>query len=122
MRKVLVLTSAGPVDAQIWDLDDTITLGPVSPSDSNQQIRQTVAEVDASAGQAATSDGPVVRMFRNFLVNHIVHQTGADASDVRQAVAQVEATSGHPLLDWLKNGGFATLVKLVLEILAIVPK
>lgn len=42
---------------------------------------------------------------------------GADPKKVEAAIAEVE--SERPLLDWLVNGGFEKLLKLILELVAV---
>ena len=42
---------------------------------------------------------------------------GADPKKVEAALAELE--SERPILDWLANGGFEKLLKLILELVAV---
>lgn len=75
----------------------------------------TVAAIEKSAPQG----GPIVRLFRRFLVNHVMEQTGRSEADVVDAVGRVESTSKRPLLDWLTNGGLSQLISLIVQILSL---
>lgn len=86
----------------------------------HSSIDETTAETVAAVEQTAVPlGGPVARMIRRFIINHVKKETGRSESDVAQAVSQVEATSGRPILDWLTSGGLTQLIQIIVQILAI---
>lgn len=54
----------------------------------------------------------LVRKLKNAAV-----EEGADPEKVDTVLAEME--SGRPLLDWLRNGGFESLVKLIMTLVAL---
>lgn len=62
---------------------------------------------------------PLRKWLEEKLVNDVV-AAGGDPKYVADAVKEV--LSDRPILDWLMNGGWEQLVKLVLSILALLPK
>jgi hypothetical protein len=56
-------------------------------------------------------------LLRRIITQAIVRRTGASHEDVDRALTVAEGE--RPILDWLKDGGLETLIKIVLSIIAM---
>lgn len=88
------------------------TAGPVDPK------ADAVSFASVAADFAAASEPPIHALARRVLVNRLIARSGRSRPDVVDAVAQVEAAGPHPFMDWLLNGGFADIFKLILALLS----
>lgn len=127
LEEALRAAGIGPLDEA--DMDDTVE--PVLSDDESLTGPALVAQSETLgegapepprefvAGPVFREDGPLERLFRNSIIGHIARRTGRTRVEVSDALAQVEADSGRPLLDWLRNGGLEALFNLVKLILGL---
>lgn len=64
--------------------------------------------------------GPVISavesLLLSFATNHVAAQANVSPAVANAAVSQAVATSGHPVLSWLQNGGFNELLQLAIQL------
>lgn len=62
----------------------------------------------------------IEQMVLAFATNQVAAQANVSPTVASAAVTNVVATSGHPILTWLTNGGFAELLQLAVTLAPLV--
>jgi hypothetical protein len=75
----------------------------------------------STAGIEAKAEIARARPLRNLLVKALKKRLPAEYTQdqIDAALAQIEAESDRPFLDWFTNGGFEKLIEMILRILTL---